>query len=46
MLIKIKRKQLGVPMQFFALSYDKMAKNTEVYRFLNQISTFLQVTKN
>ena len=30
MLIKIKRKKLGVPMQIFALSCDIMAKNTEI----------------
>ena len=30
MLIKINFKKLGVPMQIFALSYDIMAKNTEI----------------
>ena len=30
-LIKIKRKKLGVPMQILAVSCDIMAKNTEIY---------------
>ena len=43
--MKIKRKKLGVPMQIFALSCDKLAKNTEIHRYFYQISTFRQITK-
>ena len=40
MLIKIKRKKLGVPIQIFALSCDIMAKNTEYNDFSTKFQLF------